>query len=32
LTASGRRALAKEQETWEQLSGAVNAVLRVAQG
>jgi transcriptional regulator len=32
LTAAGRRALAKEQETWEQLSNAVNAVLRMAPG
>jgi transcriptional regulator len=32
LTPSGRRRLAVEREEWERLSGAVNHVLRMAEG
>jgi transcriptional regulator len=32
ITAAGRRQLAAEREVWERLSGAVNHVLRMAEG
>lgn len=32
LTASGRRRLAAERARWEQISGAVNLVLRMSEG